>query len=89
MARIQYVDTAPVTINTPTVTVIEPSVTDIQPIVLHPAQAAVFGDQLPGHIVSRPIPVKRGRGRPATGVAMSDAERMRKYRDRRRADGLR
>jgi hypothetical protein len=27
---------------------------------------------------------KRGRGRPKTGVAMSDAERMRKYRDRRR-----
>jgi hypothetical protein len=28
---------------------------------------------------------KRGRGRPRTGVALSDAERMRKYRDRRRA----
>jgi U3 small nucleolar ribonucleoprotein component len=32
---------------------------------------------------------KRGRGRPKTGVALSDAERMRKYRGRRRADGLR
>lgn len=32
-------------------------------------------------------PIKRGRGRPATGVAMSPAERQRQRRERLRAAG--
>jgi hypothetical protein len=34
------------------------------------------------------FPVKRGRGRPSTGRAMSDAERARRYRERRRQAGI-
>jgi hypothetical protein len=34
------------------------------------------------------FPAKRGRGRPATGQAMSDAERARRYRARQREAGI-
>jgi hypothetical protein len=35
-----------------------------------------------------PEPVKRGRGRPVTGTAMTDAERQKKRRERLKAEGM-
>jgi hypothetical protein len=61
---------------------------------LHPATRVILPAVMKPVTVIQPIvtentpPVtinqKRGRGRPATGVALSAADRARKYRDRRR-----
>jgi hypothetical protein len=54
-----------------TVTDIRRAVTDIRPIVTENTPTVTINQ-------------KRGRGRPATGVALSAADRARKYRDSRR-----
>jgi hypothetical protein len=79
-------NTPSVTENPIPVTINEPSVTEND----HDYRMALRGcaESLTRVLraeVNEPGSVGRGRGRPATGVAQSDAERMRKYRARRRA----
>jgi hypothetical protein len=79
-------NTPSVTENPIPVTINEPSVTEND----HDYRMALRGcaESLTRVLraeVNEPGSVRRGRGRPATGVAQSDAERMRKYRERRRA----
>jgi hypothetical protein len=66
---------------------------------LHPATRVILPAVMKPVTVIQPIVTviapgvtineKRGRGRPKTGVALSAADRARKYRQGRRADGLR
>jgi hypothetical protein len=73
MARIKFV------------TEIPPSVTEIMAPVTENPERLVYVGAGSVAVIREVLAGKRGRGRPRTGVAASDAERARKYRERRRA----